>query len=193
MESSNKRYVFTLGALSLAYVVLGLILIIDPVALKPIFCYVLGILAAAVGLIRIIWHFVKRESIAESRSDIPIGVVMLAAGVYIVARIDEVWSVLPVVLGLAILFDSMLKIQHAFELKKLHFGSWAIFILLGLVTAALGVLLLLGVLPADMQFIFFGIALMADGAINIAVLMLLMAKWRAAAKAQAAQPPAVVD
>ena len=188
---NNKRYVFTLGALSLVYVVLGLTLLIQPKALQVILCYILGIAAAAVGIIRIVWHFLKRDPASNARSDIPMGVVLIAAGIYMVARVEDVWTWLPVILGFAVLFDSILKMQHAFELKGLRFGYWWIFLLLGLVTAVLGVLLLLGIMPGDIATYYFGVTLMLDGVVNIAILMLLMAKWRSAAKAQAAQPPMV--
>lgn len=192
---NNKRYVFTLGALSLVYVVLGLTLLIQPKALQVILCYILGIAAAAVGIIRIVWHFLKRDPAGSARSDIPMGVVMIAAGVYMIARVEAVWAWLPVILGFAVLFDSILKMQHAFELRRMSFGYWWLFLLLGLITAVLGVLLLLGVMPENIATYYFGVTLMVDGVVNIAILMLLMAKWRAAAKAQAAQPsqpPAVL-
>lgn len=185
---SNKRYVFTLGVLSLVYVVLGLTLLIQPEALKVILCYILGIAAAVVGIIRIVWHFLKRDPADSVRSDIPIGVVMIIAGVYMIARVEDIWVWLPVFLGFAVLFDSILKMQHAFELKRMQFAYWWIFLLLGLIMAVLGVLLLLGVMPPEIATYYFGVTLMLDGVANIAILMLLMAKWRSAAKAQAAQP-----
>ncbi len=173
MNTSSKRYTFTFIMFSTGYVVLGLLLLFAPEESKRIICYLLGIVAILLGIFRIVWHFKKDDVSRTFHNDIPFGVVFLIAGLYLIMRPDALWVWLPVILGFAIVFDSIIKLQHAFDLRRMNFSHWWSIFALAIGTMVLGILLILDVFGANILLYYFGIVLVVDGLINIGTIILV--------------------
>lgn len=177
--TTGKRYVLTFVIVSLGYIVLGLVLLIAPETSQHIICYILGGVAAVLGIIRIAMHFSKGDLSRAFQNDIPVGVVLIIAGVYLFAQANLVAEWLPVLLGFAVVFDSMIKLQHSFDLKRAGFGPWWVVLAVSLVTTVLGVLLIINVF-GELPPYFFGGILIFDAAVNIITIILFTLQLRQA-------------
>lgn len=173
MESS-KNYVLNFIVFSVGYILFGLLLLFAPDTSQQIICYVFGCVAIVLGIVRIVQHFVVKDGTRVFRSDIPIGVMLLAAGIYLIVRYQSVWEWLPVLLGFAIIFDSILKLQHAVDLRFSGFKPWWIWLGISLATAVLGLLLILGIFKGSALVMFWGISLIVDGIVNIVTILLVV-------------------
>lgn len=76
--------------------------------------------------------------------------------------------ILPIVFGLFVIFDSLGRIQNALELRRCNYESWKGFLLLALLSIALGVVMILnpfGTMETLVMAI--GVILIIEGALNL--------------------------
>lgn len=172
----EKRYLLNFAAWSLGYILFGLVLLLAPDHGRQLLCYLIGGGAILLGIGRIAWYFAKDEVSRAFHNDIPSGVVLLVLGIYLIARPEAVFGWLPVILGFAVVFDSIIKLQHAFDLKRTGFAPWWGVLVAAIATAVLGILLIMGVVGPTLLLVYFGIVLLVDGAANLATIALLA--WR---------------
>lgn len=173
-KQASKNYILTFVLFSLGYIVLGGLLLGAPNTSKKVICYLLGIVAIVLGIVRIVSHFMQKDLERAFRSDIPVGVMLILAGVYLLVQGDAIWELLPVLLGFTVVFDSILKMQHAFDLKIAGFGPWLFGMVVSIITAILGILLVLGVFSGAVLIMYFGIVLVVDGIMNLVIITLVI-------------------
>lgn len=199
MQSNAKRYIWNFSIFSAGYILLGFLLILAPQQSKNVVCIILAIVAVIMGIVRIALHFAKDDLSRAFRNDIPIGVTLVLAGIYFFARPNDIWELLPIILGFAIIYDSIIKLQHSFDLRRTGFVQWWGVLAAGLATAVLGALLVLQLFPADVQYYYWGAVLIVDGIVNIATIILFAVQLKKAGAMQKAEvpipsssPPAIV-
>ena len=76
--------------------------------------------------------------------------------------------VLPIVFGLFVIFDSLGRIQNALELRRCEYSSWKIFLLLAVLSVALGIVMVVdpfGTMETLVMAI--GLILILEGALNL--------------------------
>lgn len=180
---NNKRFMSTFIIFSVGYIILGLLLLLAPETSQRIITYIIGGVAIISGLARIILYFVKDDYASAFRNDLAVGIVLLIAGIYLIARPDNIWQWIPVLIGFGVVFDSIIKMQHSFDLKRSGFNFWWLVLIAAMATAVLGALLILDVFN-NILFVYLGIVLVADGIINIGSILLLYVYWKKYQKRQ---------
>lgn len=180
---NNKRFMSTFIIFSVGYIVLGLLLLLAPETSQRIITYIIGGVAVVSGLARIVLYLMKNNIDRPFQNELAVGVVLLIAGVYLIARPDNIWQWIPVLIGFGIVFDSIIKMQQAFDLKRGGFSFWWLMLIVSMGTTVLGALLILNVFTSAL-FIYLGIVLIADGIINIVSILLLYVYWKKSQKGQ---------
>ena len=99
---------------------------------------VIGILVIMIGAFFLIGYFLRKE-LAAGNNDLIKGLVIVCIGIFICVKSELVVSVLPVVLGIGVVLSGILKLQHAFDLKRMGFDTW---VRIGL-TAAVNIFVIL--------------------------------------------------
>lgn len=127
--------------LSVAYFVLGLVLIIWPGISVRTFCYVFGIGMVIFGGTYMILYFTRERLRGVMQPEMVLGVVGLATGAYILLKMDYVMEVIPFAMGLVGLLGAMVKLQDAIDLKKLQQKYWYIMLIWSLILFGFGVIL----------------------------------------------------
>ena len=181
-DANAKRRSLNFAAWSIGYIALGLVLLLAPDHGRQILCLLVGVGIIILGIGRIAWYFAKDDVSRAFHNDIPYGIILLILGIYIIAKPESVFGLLPVILGFSVVFDSMVKLQHSFDLKRTGFVPWWGVLVGSLVTAVLGVLLILGVIDQTILLYYFGAVLLLDGAFNLIIIALL--SWRLRKKKQ---------
>ncbi|MDL2252949.1 DUF308 domain-containing protein [Ruminococcaceae bacterium OttesenSCG-928-I18] len=201
MESA-KRFRVNFIILSLGYILLGVFRILNRDAESLLICYILGGFAIVGGIVRVAFYFLKESGTRIFRNDLALGVLLLFAGIYCILKPETILSLLPVVLGFCVIFDSVLKLEYSFDMKRAVFGGWWFVMVLAVISAICGILLVLGSFSGTVLFYFLGSVLLFDGALNLITLAMLMLVLRhrekhplppkeEAAKAAAQESPAV--
>ena len=96
------------------------------------------------------------------------GIICLALGAFLILRSDIVVSILPIVFGLFVIFDSISRVQNALDLRRCGYSSWKSFLLLPVLSVVLGVIMILnpfGTMETLVMAI--GIILIVEGSINL--------------------------
>ncbi len=164
---------------SIFYIVLGIILIIWPQISIRVICKLFGLLILALGIGRVIRYFSNIEYDTPFQLDFAHGILNILIGIFMLISPNALVIALPVVLGIVILIDSVLRLQISIDLKRLQYDDWLVSFILALVTTVFGVLLLFNPFVGSMVLTrFIGISLTIDGIINLWILIYVSNKVR---------------
>lgn len=153
---------------AVAGLVLGLLLLIFPESSGIVICYVCAAAVAIFGIMHLINYFVYKGPEHIYRYDLTQGIVGIALGVFLFISPKFLLGVLPVVLGIVIIIDSVVKLQNAFDYMRMGYGRWWIMLILSVVTCALGVLILTDPFMAAMTLLtFIGISMIVNSVIDL--------------------------
>lgn len=177
-NKKNQDEVFTGGIrevkksfclLSVAYIVLGLVLLIWPDLSQKTFCYVFGVGMIIFGGAHIILYFTRDKFESVLQMDMVAGIVGIATGAYILLKMEYVMDIIPFLLGIVALLGAAVKVQNAFDLRRLREEKWYAMLLLAFVLLIFGGLLVANPFDEAKNVIerIIGISLISDGIGNL--------------------------
>ncbi|MEG1073701.1 MAG: DUF308 domain-containing protein [Ruthenibacterium sp.] len=187
-----KEYKKSFLLVSLCYIALGVVLLVYPALSIQAVCYVLGGVTALYGLVQLIAYFMQTDFGEVYRLTFVSGVILIGAGVYVIAQPLVIAKILPLLIGLAIVLDSLIKLQNAIDLKRLGAQTWWVALILSAITATLGTMLLFCPFAKALSLRFIGISLMVDGCVNLfsfSFLSLKLKNLRKIMRERAETPP----
>ena len=120
----------------------GLVLLLMPELTLVTIANVIGILVIMIGAFFLIGYFLRKE-LAAGNNDLIKGLVIVCIGIFICVKSELVVSVLPVVLGIGVVLSGILKLQHAFDLKRMGFDTWVRIGLTAAVNIFIGLIVIL--------------------------------------------------
>ena len=151
--------------LSIFCVVMGLGLIIDPGFFSKTVCRVIGGLFTAYGAVDLILYFSKKDGYATGLVK---GILMCAAGIFILIRPDFIPKVIAIICGLYMTISGIVNLQDSLNLKRFGVASWKTSFIPAVITTVVGVILIVDpMLSVDFALIILGIALLVSGLTNI--------------------------
>lgn len=151
-------------AVSAAYVLFGLVLLIWPGLSGGLICTILGLGTLMFGVVKLISYWRLKE-LGGFQADLFLGVIFAAVGIFILTQPGIVLSILPIVLGIALVLGGLSKVQRAFQLKGMGYSRWTTVLGTGILTCLLGLVLLVNPFAAAAAMIqCIGIGLIVDGA-----------------------------
>ncbi len=150
--------------LGVLYIIIGLVLLFWPGLSIQLICYAVGGAILIYGVGRIVRYFTGRKNNTSEMADIVLGILTLLIGIFIATSSTFIASIFPWMCGLAMFIGSIGKIQMAFALKRAQTPWWKGTMLSAIVTAVLGVTMLLNPFGSILALIrFFGVGLVIDG------------------------------
>ena len=138
-----KKLKWNLVLMSALYLGLGVFLLMKPTTALNIVCYALGAVVLACAAVQLIRYFVVERGVFQSQLTLISGIICLALGAFLTLRSDIVVSILPIVFGLFVIFDSISRVQNALDLRRCGYSSWKSFLLLPVLSVVLGVIMIL--------------------------------------------------
>lgn len=143
MREWLKSVKWNLVLAALAYVVLGVVLLVWPDITGNVLCTLLGILLLGYGIFQIIGFFTRGdEGWGSGAVYLLVGLCAVALGVLALSNPEKVLSILPVALGAVVVVDSCMSLKRAFQLKELRMERWWIVALLAVVTLLFGLVVM---------------------------------------------------
>ena len=136
-----KKKVQEIGG-AVALLICGLVLLLMPELTLVTIANVIGILVIMIGAFFLIGYFLRKE-LAAGNNDLIKGLVIVCIGIFICVKSELVVSVLPVVLGIGVVLSGILKLQHAFDLKRMGFDTWVRIGLTAAVNIFIGLIVIL--------------------------------------------------
>lgn len=164
--------------LMVMYFMLGIFLITNPEPSIKIMCGVIGGVLGVVGVVRIINYFRLEQYEAMIRKELAVGMFMLLIAFYVIMKAEVIAGIIPIALGVVLVFQGMTLAQMALDLQRVKRPGWYV----ELISA--GVILVLGLLVLFIKFdaaktraIFLGISYVVLG-IGMLVSMFLMRTYK---------------
>lgn len=172
---------------AILYVLLGIVLLFFPQTTLLTICYAFACILGIVGAGYIITYIRNDTLKTYQRNDFAVGLTYLALSVFIAFKTEIVISFLPILLGLAFLISSIIKLQHALDLMQVKFKNWWIVLLIAVSSAALGLYLVIHPFAAAAAMVrVIGIAAIWNGITDIGTGVLFLKKIKAAIQAATA-------
>ena len=185
VKQFSKSYIF----ISALYVVLGVVLLAWPTLSVQIICYGLAVAMIVIGISYGIMYFTKDSLEGFLQMDLVIGIVCLAFGIFILLNPTFLSSVLPFAMGIILLLGAIVKIQSAFNMKKLGLKKWYLILICALVIGVLGAVLLWNPFEEEKYMILYiWICLILDGLTNLISLICIQTRLRKLKKIKKANP-----
>ena len=122
---SFRRTFLLIAAL---YLACGISLLVWPAQSGLVICYVFGGISLLYGAVQII-RYCCNAAVSIFRYELVTGILCCAFGLFVILRADMVLAVLPFVFGCAIVFDSVMTLQNAIDLRRLGFSRWWLILL----------------------------------------------------------------
>lgn len=145
------------------YIVAGLVLIIWPEAARAVICYVLGAALVVYGVYRIAAYFI-RELPMQLQFGVAIGAACTVAGLLLLFKADFVVTVFGVIVGVVLIFDAVIRLQNALDIRRMGGRFFLPLLLCALIVLVLGVVLLFNPFAAVITAtIIGGVSLVIDG------------------------------
>ena len=165
----SKSFHKTMMIVSIVYVIVGLLLIIWPDAARQIIIYAIGAAALLYGGFRIVDFFVRKEHLSGTiQLGVALGIACMLLGLFLIFKVDLVVSLLAAVIGVAVIVDSVLRLQIALNLRHIGGRYWAVLLVTSLVTLGLGILLLFNPFTViKVATIVGGVLLIIDGGFTL--------------------------
>lgn len=189
VKEFSKKYIL----ISALYVVLGAVLLVWPDTSMKMICYGLGFVMVVLGITYAIIYFTKDNLAGFLQMDLVIGIICLAFGIFILLNPTFLSTVLPFAMGIILLLGAVVKIQSAFNMKRLNFTKWYLVLIVALIIVALGIVLLCNPFTEERYMILYiGICLILDGMTNLISLICIQVRVKGLVKLQKEHPEAQV-
>lgn len=135
----NLKANYTVSAV--IYVVVGLLLILWPGTSTQIICMVLGGVLLGYGVIQILLYLFARERTLYLQIMLVLGIAFAVLGAWILLKPEMIIKAVPVIMGIIIVMHGVHNAVQALDLKRMHYESWWVALLFGILTIVLGVVL----------------------------------------------------
>ncbi len=162
-----KKFKASSYAVSIVYIIAGLIMLLNPSFISDAVNYIIGILVIIYGVIYSISLYQKREIEMYGKFDFLAGIICISFGLFLILNPDTLGSLIPFCSGVILLMDAVRFIINSIRLKKYGYRSWIINLIIGLL--CLGFSILIIIKAKDISFLlirFIGVFLIIDAIVD---------------------------
>lgn len=173
------KRIYFIGAI--LYILLGIVLLFFPQTTLLTICYAFACILGVIGIGYIVTYIRSDTLKTYQRNDFVVGLTYLVLAIFIALKTEIIISLLPVLLGLAFIISSIVKLQHALDLMQVKFKNWWVVLLIALSSAALGLYLIIHPFAAAATMVrVIGIAAIWNGITDIGTGILFLRKIKEA-------------
>ena len=168
IRAAKISYIVT----SVAFCVLGILLIVLRNWSVSFIGVVTGIMLIAFGIVKLLGYFSKDLYRLAFQFDLAFGILLIVLGVIILAKPERAMSFVCLMLGVAILADGLFKLQIAMDSKRFGIREWWLILALAVITGICGLLLMLR--PGEggrVIMVMLGITLISEGVLNLGTVL----------------------
>ncbi|MBO7657216.1 DUF308 domain-containing protein [Candidatus Saccharibacteria bacterium] len=133
-----KRTAWGSAAEALALMIIGLLFVIWPDTMVKILAYVIGTFFVVKGAYNIAMYYTEKGQQDFFNNKLLSGIVAVLVGVVAFVVGENIASVSRVIIGVIIIYESLVRINTASKLSTLGIDSWRSVLLLALIMLALG-------------------------------------------------------
>ncbi len=152
---------------SIICIIFGIILLFRPIETVSVFCRILAVIMIVVGGMFMFSYFLNWMSSGLSAA---MGLIVALIGIWIFVSPEIIMTLIPIVIGVVLLFHGLQGVKMAWESKSYGVESWTFSMVLAIISLVFGVLCIIDAFQATkaaMQLL--GIALIYNGVSNLLI------------------------
>lgn len=177
---------------AILYAALGLVLLVWPSLSASIICTAIGAVLLVCGIVDFIIFLLHRDGSLYASSHLIIGIILAVMGVYVMTHPNLVSVVVPRIVGILICIHGVSDLGDALTLHRNGYFRWTAALILGILTLAMGLLLVLKPFTAFATVVrIIGLFLLYDGISDIWITSRVSKVLRQAKSAAEAEATAV--
>lgn len=137
-----KKLKSTFIGMSVIYLILGIVMVISPVFVSNFICYFIGALLVVGGCFGIFSYIQNGGSGFLVRVTLLISILFAALGIYILINPETFVSIIPIIVGIMLMLESLDKIGTVFKAKKNGYEKWLQVLIAPIIIFILGLVLI---------------------------------------------------
>lgn len=164
---------------SLIYVLFGLALLLKPLLVEDLLCYLLAGAAAIIGIVRIIAYMVTKveNRIVEDTNGLAVGASLIILGIFVMLKGTMFIMLFPFVLGFMITYKGLEGFQNVVNLKKFGYPVPMATLIVAAVITVFGIIVMMNPFAtAQALFRMLGIGLFVSGIVDLIMDIIFTAK-----------------
>lgn len=122
-----------------------------------------------VGVISLINYLRKDISGILYRYDLVVGLSAVLGGILVIIKVDQLLSLIPVVLGFLVTISGILKMQNSVDMLRLGQGTWYVAFCMAILNIIFGIVLLIDPFSRELLVYLLGAALIFSGITDLYV------------------------
>ena len=142
-----ENYIRKLGRnsiiISMILLVFGLFMFTRPISTINILMMIFGCLLVIDGLVHLVSYFSIKNEFRFFSSELAQSIIYIILGFVLVCNYDKISRLLPIVLGIWIIVDSIFKLQIALNIRDIYDSHWGILLAMSIISALLGMVILI--------------------------------------------------
>lgn len=147
---------------SVAYLVLGFVLLIRPGMALVTIVHILAIVAAVMGVVSLVSYF--RDKYSVGNGGVIKGIVYFVIAAFLYFGAGFIISIVPFILGILIVISGIVKLQEALDMMKYKADGSVAVLIIAILSLVFGILILINPFgTAELLFRIIGIALIYNG------------------------------
>lgn len=173
-QRPNKRAMLgTFVIASIAYIVLGVFMVIKSQAVANGINDVFGVIMLIYGVINTIVFFMNKDVDDNLFLELATGVIAIGLGIFSLVAQDLMQQILFYAIGGVLLIDALVNIKRAVNLRYMGFPRWNFFLIAAIIGVILGILCIVfyTVIPQSVV-VFFGVSLIYEGVSSLVILLI---------------------
>lgn len=120
-------------AVSIVYIIVGLIMLLNPSFISNAVNYIIGVLVIIYGVFYTVSLYQKKDSGLYSKFDLLAGVICISFGLFLILNPDMLVSLIPFCTGVVLFMDAISFIINSIALKKMESRTWYINLVFGII------------------------------------------------------------
>ena len=133
MEKLLKRAGWSSVIAAIIYIVLGVVLIMNPTTALDIVAIITGIVFLAIGIIKVVDYFVLQGNYDFYNYELIHGLVAFVIGIIILAYARQVSAIFVVLVGIWITYSGLMNLTLSMKLGAAKISTWVIVFVLSVI------------------------------------------------------------
>lgn len=177
MDEYLRKYGSRALLISLALIIFSIVLIFNPIKFLNTLMIIFGIIVVVDGLIHLMGYLKNKDNVKEFNFELALGVIEIIAGIAFILNPSWLISILPIIIGIWIIIESLTKLKLSFEIKANQDKHWITLLVFSLITILLGIYIIFHPITTSAIIITIsGIILLISECINALECVYIMVK-----------------
>lgn len=141
-----EKYVRKLGRnsiiLSIVLLVFGLFMFTKPVSTVNLLMIMFGVILVLDGLVHLVSYFAIKDEYRFFSSELVQAIIYIILGFVLMINYYDISYLLPIVLGVWIIVDSIFRLQISLNIRDIYDSHWGVLLAMSIITGLFGMVIL---------------------------------------------------